>query len=320
MSDDQKDNFFQKMYEVNYWWIFLSLIVSFGSHLVRAHRWKYLLEPMGYHTKFSHRYHALMVGYIVNMLIPRAGEASRAGMLVKSDDIPFTKSFGTIIAERAIDVGILGIITLISISISFTDFITLKDRLFPPNTDESHSDQNSFWLWLILAVTVLIGLVIVFLALKPSLRKKLIELFNNVKEGVLSIFRSKNPIAFTFYSFLIWILYIVFFAVCFLSLEETRDVPLSGILMAFIGGTVGIMITNQGVGVYPIFVGSIITFYAFPDYQGGATHDTAYALATITWGVQTLMMVVLGLISLFFFSKNFKLTDEHANHVGENKR
>ena len=89
--------------------------------------------------------------------------------------------------------------------------------------------------------------------------------------------------------------------------------------MAFIGGTVGIIITNGGIGVYPILVGSIITFYAFPDYDGGATHDTAYALATITWAVQTLMMVVLGLVSLFFFSRNFKLPIEDENEARTDK-
>lgn len=309
MSDTQKENFFRKMYEINYGWIFLSLVISLGSHLARAHRWKYLLEPMGYKTKFAHRYHAIMVGYIVNMLIPRAGEASRAGMLVKSDKIPFARSFGTIIAERAIDVAILGIIFLFTISVSFDDFLALKAKLFPADAQNA-GDTSNLLLWIILAVVILFALAIVFFALKPTLRKKVVELLLNIKEGVLSVFRSKNPVSFTFYSFLIWILYVVFFGVCFLSLEETKEVPLSGILMAFIGGTIGIMLTNGGVGVYPVFVGSIITFYAFPDYTGTGAHDTAYALATITWGVQTLMMIVLGLISLFFFSKNFKITSE----------
>lgn len=313
MSETQKENFFLKMYEINYGWILLSLVISFLSHVIRAHRWKYLLEPMGYHTPFWHRYHAIMVGYIINMVIPRAGEASRAGMLVKSDNIPFTKSFGTIIAERAIDLAILGIIFLLTISVSFDDFLVLKDRILPEKT--TTGEDNNLWWW-ILGIGVGLGLLaLVFLALRPQLRKKIVELVLNVKEGVLSIFRSKNPVAFTFHSFLIWILYVVFFGVCFFSLEETKNVPLSGILMAFIGGTVGIIITNGGIGVYPIIVGSIITFYAFPNYEGGATHDTAYALATITWAVQTLMMVVLGLISLFFFSRNFKLPIEDENEA-----
>ena len=306
MSDSQKSNFFLKITEVNYFWIVISLVLSFFSHIIRAHRWKYLLEPMGYHTSFWHRYHALMVGYVVNMVIPRAGEASRAGMLLKSDDVPFVKAFGTIIAERVIDVILLGIIGLITISFSYSDFITLKLKLLPEDNSTTH-DASSLWLWLLGIVTVFMAITIVFFALNPTLRKKVMDVIKNLKQGLLSIFHSKNPLAFTSYSFLIWGIYILYFGICFFALDETKSVPINGILMAFIGGTIGIMITNGGVGVYPIFVGAIITFYAFPDFDGGVTHDTAYALATIIWVVQTLMMIVLGLISLFFFSKNFKI-------------
>src|SRR5690554_5433533 len=97
------------------------MLLGFFSHVVRAYRWKYMLEPIGYTPKFWHRYHALMIGYLVNLLIPRAGEATRAALLYQTDRISFSKSFGTIIAERMFDLVMLGVIFLIAIFLSFDD-------------------------------------------------------------------------------------------------------------------------------------------------------------------------------------------------------
>jgi glycosyltransferase 2 family protein len=308
MSAEQKDNFFAKISEIHYGWIGLSLLISLLSHFVRAYRWKYLLEPMGYQTSFWNRYHAIMVGYVMNMLIPRAGEASRAAMLIKSNQIPFTKSFGTIITERAIDTLMLGLVFLFTISISKGDFELLRATYFAPQ--QSGNEETSLWLWITVGAVVLLFAAIVFLALKPQVRSKIVSLLNNLKEGLISVFQTASPFAFIGQTILIWLLYILFFYLCFFSLEETRSISINGMLMAFIGGTVGVILTNGGIGVYPVIVGSIVTFYVFPDYEGSGAHDTAYALATITWIIQTLMMVILGIISLFYFSFKFKLSDE----------
>ena len=43
----------------------------------------------------------------MNMTVPRSGEVSRALVLKKYEDMPFDKGFGTIIAERIVDMFIL---------------------------------------------------------------------------------------------------------------------------------------------------------------------------------------------------------------------
>jgi uncharacterized membrane protein YbhN (UPF0104 family) len=296
--------FWDKIKEMNYWWIGFSLLIGLMSHLIRAHRWKYLLEPMGYQTSFANRYHATMVGYVVNMVLPRAGEASRAGVLLKTNDVPFSKAFGTIIAERAIDLILLMIVGLITVSLSLTDFYALYDKLLAGNEKE-----GSGVMIYVLAGFVFVALVAwVFLRKNVALRDKIWNLIDGVKSGLFSIFKSKNPGAFVLHSLLIWVLYILFFGVCFMALEETQYVPVQGILMGFIAGTLGVMLTNGGVGVYPLFVGTVITFYAFPDFVGA--HNTALALATVIWLTQTFFLIVLGLISLVYISRKFPVNND----------
>jgi uncharacterized membrane protein YbhN (UPF0104 family) len=296
--------FFSTIESINYVWIGFSLVIGLMSHLARAHRWKYLLEPMGYRTRFAYRYHATMAGYVINMAIPRAGEASRAGVLGKTNGVPFSKAFGTIIAERIVDLLMLALVGLITVALSVQDFQVLYDRLLKDKAEGGESNVFYFFGGLLI-----VGLILGWLLFKNErMRRKVMNFIVELKSGVFSIFKSKNPKAFIFYSLLIWVLYICYFGVCFMALEETRSISVQGILMAFIAGTIGVMLTNGGVGVYPLFVGTVVTFYVFPEHIGA--HNTALALATMIWLSQTFFLIILGLVSLFYISRNFPVNDD----------
>ena len=43
---------------------------------------------------------ALMIGYLANLLVPRAGEVARCGVLKKMEDRQMGKLFGTVIFSR----------------------------------------------------------------------------------------------------------------------------------------------------------------------------------------------------------------------------
>ncbi len=99
----------------NYWWVLLSLTIGIISHLSRAHRWNFMLEPLGYKPKFLNNAMAVVIAYLVNLGIPRAGEISRAATITEYEGVPFEKAFGTIVAERVADVLML----LISLRLLF---------------------------------------------------------------------------------------------------------------------------------------------------------------------------------------------------------
>ncbi|MEO9257787.1 MAG: lysylphosphatidylglycerol synthase domain-containing protein, partial [Crocinitomicaceae bacterium] len=268
---------------------------------------------MGYKTSFWHRYHSVMVGYIMNLTIARVGEASRAGMLYKTDKVPFAKSFGTIVAERAVDVLMLGIVFFFAILLRFNDFIVLKKQLIDDNFSKQSSASN-FFSWILIALIVFFIVGIIVLIINKKLRNKIKELIIHLKDGVLSIFKSKNPFPFIFYSFCIWILYVVYFGISLYALPELASkIPIGGILLAFIGGTIGIIFIQGGIGAYPIIVGAILTFYAFPDSHSIEPDPAAFALGNIIWVSQTLLMIIMGLISLFYFSKNFKVKNNEPS-------
>ena len=306
MEPAAKVTFYKALREANYFWIFLSLLLSFCALLSRAYRWKYLLEPMGYKTPFWNRYHAIMIGYIVNLTIPRAGEASRAAMLYRSDGVPFAKSFGTILAERVFDLIMLLAVALLASVIGAGDFWKIKELIQEIGSDPESASKVQIVKWIIVGIFALI-FAVVFLVKK--IRQKLIGFIKGLVNGVLSVFKTKHPIAFIGHTLFIWILYIVYFAICFFALDETSHVPPTGMLLAFLAGSLGITLTNGGLGIFPIVVGLVIDYYLETQY-GDRFSGIGGALGMIIWSSQTLLIIVLGVISFFLLPKNYSKDGE----------
>ena len=107
----------------NYWWVVLSLVCGVLSHVSRAYRWQFLLEPLGYKPKLANSIMTVLMAYLLNLFVPRSGEFARAASIKKYEKIPFEKAFGTIVAERVTDVIMLFIIMGIAFYLQ-TDLIS----------------------------------------------------------------------------------------------------------------------------------------------------------------------------------------------------
>jgi uncharacterized membrane protein YbhN (UPF0104 family) len=309
MSEQDSVQFYKAIKEANYFWIVIGLIISATAFFSRAYRWKYTLEPLGYSTSFWNRYHAIMIGYLINLTIPRAGEASRSAMLYRSDEVPFSTSFGTIIAERAVDFIILFSLVAFTAFIGYDDFFAIKDAIALKFGGKPTAEGGFPWKIVVFSVMGIGAIIGFYLFIKKeALRLKIIEFVKSVFAGLFSIFKLKSPLAYIFHTLLIWLCYLLMFALPFYSLDATNDFPVSGILLGFIAGSVGIILTNGGIGSYPLLVGLVVAFYLEKDYPNQAL-GIGTALGWIIWLSQTLLMIILGLISLVLIPKNF--SEEH---------
>jgi len=303
MTDEAVHYFYKALREANYFLVILSLLFGFIAYYARAKRWQYTLEPLGFKTNSWNRFYAMMIGYVVNLNIPRAGEASRALMLQQSDNVPFVKSFGTIITERIIDVLILGSISLLTFFLVGTDFWEIKSEITKQfGTEEDSNSLFATLKWIVVCVFLLALLVVSFV---KSVRKRIFDFLVSLKAGVFSIFSLKQPGKYVLFTVLIWGSYIVMFLIPFYALGETSAVPIRGILLAFVLGAGGISFTNGGIGAYPLLVGIVTGFYL---KNQGIEHPEAIAnaLGMLIWMSQTLLMIILGLISLYILPRKTK--------------
>ena len=96
-----------KMSSINIKWIFISFLFGALAIISRGLRWVILIDALGYKVSKKNSIHTVAIGYLTNILIPRAGEITRCTSLQKAEGVPFSKLFGTLILERLIDLIIL---------------------------------------------------------------------------------------------------------------------------------------------------------------------------------------------------------------------
>lgn len=308
LTEQEKEELYTSFASANYFWIFLS--VSFGvlSHMSRAIRWKYTIQPLGKTPGFWNSFFTVMIGYVANLALPRLGEVTRPGLLGKYEGLPFNKLFGTIVAERVADLVILGSIML---GIVLVEFDMLKELLF--GYLEQGTGNFSIEKILILVGVALVGLGGLFFLMlyksENSVFRKIRELIRGIFEGLVSIVKMENKGYFLMHTAFIWIMYIGMFWVCFFCLDETSSVPLAGVVASFVMGSLAIVFVQGGLGVFPLAIMNTLTLY-------GVSKSGALALGWILWTSQTLMVIVLGVASiplLRFVNRNKKIESVSSN-------
>ena len=300
MSENDIAVFKAAIFDSNPWLIALSLLLAFITYLSRAYRWKYTLHPLGFNSSFKNQYHSLMIGYLVNMTIPRAGEFTRALMLKRSDNIAVAGSFGTIVTERIIDMLILLSITFGTVFLNKSEAYAIMSNLKKGFLGETSTKESHISYW-ILGV---LGSVVVVLILNKKLRDKVLGFLRSLKEGIMSIFKMQKLGAYIFHTLLIWGAYLLMFALPFWALEETANIPVSGMFLAFIFGAIGISFTNGGMGAYPLLIG-ITTAYYLNEMGVPDSLAIGNALGMVIWATQTIFLILLGLISLVLMPKKY---------------
>lgn len=93
----------------------LALLVYYAAFLVRTLRWRTLLRNVGYRRRegvvmpsLLGLGRILLLSWFVNCLVPaKLGDAYRAYLLKRDAEVSFSKSFGTVLAERILDLVVL---------------------------------------------------------------------------------------------------------------------------------------------------------------------------------------------------------------------
>jgi len=306
ITPTQEESILTSFRIANYRWVILSVFVGVASHLMRAVRWKILLEPMGYNPSTWTAFLAVMIGYFTNLGIPRSGEVARCSILYKEDKIPVDKSFGTVIIERSIDMIIFFSLFFITLASQYKYLDHYVQTQIYPKIHEKFAFIPTKHLFGNTALALAAFAFIVFLIFRKRIFasnfwKKTSKLFGGIWEGLKSIVHIKQPLLFITYSLGIWLFYYLMIYFCLFSLPETASLEMMVGLSVLVIGSIGIMITPGGIGLYPVLVAETLYLYGISKESG-----TGIAIGWITWTAQTLMIIVVGAISLLIVSANSK--------------
>ncbi|QNF32583.1 flippase-like domain-containing protein [Adhaeribacter swui] len=286
----------KQLQHVNYFWIGVSLLLALAGYWSRAYRWKMQLEPLGYHLKAIETYHAMMVGYLANLVLPRAGEVIRCSILRKTSNVTVKASFGTVITERLLDMLMLLLLTGAAFLIEFDRIHAFFWNMF--SSKVAGYGTKSDWILRLGGAFLLVILLgtILFYIFREKLKKNALYLkikgfIQGVAAGIFSILKLRNKAVFIAHTLFVWLTYFLTGYVGFLALPGTTDLSLGAALSVLVVGSLGMSAPVQGgIGVFHIMVRSTLLLYSLPKETG-----MAYALVTHT--SQTLFVVLLGGIS-----------------------
>lgn len=299
LSTEQRTELKNSFREANYWWIALAMIIGVLSHIIRALRWKMMLEPMGFNPRLSTTFHSVMIAYLANMAVPRLGEITRCGIIQRYEKVQFDKAVGTLVVERSIDLLCLFIATALLFATQFSRInLFFSEKVIQPIGEKLQFSTNTIIILVLAGILLLVAAWIFarkFSHTEAYLRLRILLL--NIRDGIYSIRHLKNFKLFLLYTFGIWFCYFATAWLALYALSETSHMGPNEALAVLVFGTVGIISTPGGIGAYQLIVTeTLVALY-------GLDRTYAISFSWLAWSCQTIMIIFVALISLLAISR-----------------
>lgn len=300
---------------VDYLWVALLVPIVMISHWLRAVRWAYFLAPIKENISTRNLFSAVMIGFMVNNILPRVGEFTRPFALGRSENISKTSAFGTVVIERIVDM------------VTFLFILCLILFIYPSSLDPFVSNVNAVRpFFLIGSIVILVVFVIMFFKgealfsllsylkrfVPGRFQKKYEELLDSFLSGFgVAKMRNKYPmiaiLSLLIYFFYALSLYVPFYAFQTLA-GHNLDFGASVILLTI--STIAFAFPAPGaLGTYHQFLSfALVRLY-------GVDTVTALSYSIITHEVGYIITTVVG---LYYFLKDHLHVSEVVNGTAEN--
>lgn len=302
LNDDKIRQIKAAFQNARHWLIFPVFLILFLSHFVRALRWRLLIEPMGYKPSKASAFFAVMIGYLVNMGVPRLGEVVKCTVLARAEKIPADKLIGTIILERMIDAITLLLVFGITLIIQPHLYNQILETFFNP-TPEEETKKTSTLLISVLLFAGIIILVGLWMLIKKKTFKDLVllikKIWTSVIQGISAIRHLKKRKMFVLLTFILWGIYLMGGYLGFLALQETDHYGIKEAFTVLSAGSIGMIASPGGIGAYAFLIEKTMQLY-------GLSYTIALAFGWLLWLAQTTVIVTGGLVSFVaipYFSK-----------------
>ncbi len=288
--------------DANYIYLLPAFLVYISSFIVRAWRWRYLLEHkkiVSIRSLFS----VLMMGFMANQILPaRLGEVARGFCLGIKEKISKSLALGTIFLERLWD----GLTLLLFLSVILLVFPLTSSPLF----------KRINFLGALIFVSMLIFIVLLTYKKETSLKllrtvlfflpekymHKIIHVLDLFIDGFKVLRQKKHLIMVTLTSIGVWAIEILAYYI--LSKAFHIQVPIYGIALVLILINVGVMIPSSPgyVGTFEVFCIMGLAFF-------GVSEETAFGYSIILHAMMSIPIIILGLF--FLWKEGIKFSDIH---------
>ena len=279
-----------------YSWMLLSLACLAISLYFRALRWNIQIEALGYKTRTSSTYGAVLIAYLANCIFPRLGEVARCSVLKRKENIPFDKTFGSVISERIIDLLVLFGLAFLVIVFQWKLLGSLITSWMVPLLNKLIDNV------LLGIIVIVVGIALIIFLIKIIRRnKKIASLWHDFIDGIKSVITMKKKWRFVLYTLAVWGFYVLMTWLPFYMLSETSHLGIVEAITLLGIATLGVVApVPGGIGTYHFIAITLLSgFY-------GISEQVAGSFAAINHGSQMIFYLITGIIAyvvMFFFDK-----------------
>ncbi|MEY3418107.1 MAG: hypothetical protein RL711_978 [Bacteroidota bacterium] len=288
----------------DFFWVGLCFVAALISHISRAYRWNLLLQPLGHQPSLFRNFYAVMMGYLANLVVTRAGEVSRCAILYKSDQVPIETAIGTVVTERIIDLLCLIVIVFITIIIEFDKLGGFIMGLFAKQSPQTPTHDYSYWVLGGLISMAMIGFLLREKIRQNAFIQNILSFRIGLMKGIASIKDVENKWSFVFHTVLIWTMYFCTVYFLFFAFKTTAHLGVNVALALFVVGSLGMVApVPGGVGAFHFMVTQGLMLYGLPE-------NMAASFAGLAHAIQVLQIVLIGgsayFSGVYFMNKKAK--------------
>ena len=285
--------------KANYGWLAITMVLSVLGYFSRAYRWQMQLTASQHRAPYWEVYHAMMVGYLANIVLPRMGEVIRCSVLRRTSGVPVDVSLGTVITERVIDVVVLLGLLGTTLLLDFNKFWSFVQSLFFDKYDSLDANRDTLLAVAGLSLAALLVFGYLLFRNLEQLRQhalfvKVMSFVKGLLAGVFSILKLENKGLFLLHTAFTWLVYYLMDYLAFFCFPETYNLDMKAGLAVLTFGAFGMAApVAGGIGPFHVLVQSTLLVY-------GISKEAGIAYALVVHGAQTLLMAVMGGISFVF--------------------
>lgn len=281
--------------DVNYWWFVPVICVSIMSHVFRALRWRLQLRAIDVNTPLHPIVNSIFGTYAVNLVFPRLGEVWRCGYIANREKASFTQVVGSMVADRLSDTVTVLALTLFTFFLAQDAFYSFLDT-YPQVKDGLVGMVTSWKTW----VAAVVGVAVLVWLFTSKTENKLVlkvkDMVKNLWDGFAAIMHMEGKWWFLLYTVCIWGCYFFQLYIAAQAFSYTCDLSGLAILVLFVLSSIGMGIpTNGGLGAWHMAIIFGLSLYGVGTFSATNPDTQASAFAMLVWGIQTLLLIVLGI-------------------------
>ncbi len=281
--------------DVNYWWFVPVIVVSIFSHIFRALRWRLQLRAINIDAPLWVLVNSIFGTYFVNLVFPRLGEVWRTGYIAQRQKAPFATVLGSMVGDRLSDTVTVGLLTLVTFFLAQDAFF----KFFDARGDGGSTAAS--WTMVALVVACVLGLVAMVWLYRSTSQNKVIAklrgILHDLWDGFAAIAHMDGKWMFLLYTILIWGCYFLQLYIASKAFTFTADLGVLPVLVLFVLSSLGMAVpSNGGLGPWQFAIIFGLSLYGVGAFPPSTPYDAqASAFAWLVWGVQQLLIIVLGI-------------------------